>query len=193
MHIPALWILRDLFSPVNSQHCTGFIQSMVFILATVPNMLQSRGMFSAPHAWSLPLPSEVLLLHYLWYYTYQIECSMQGILAVVQQTTFRAICACMWHRISVLILYDARNGLQRLYLFRLQATWKQSHACLMSCWHNAFVLLRVQVLRSDSLTVNCKQMEFYIQIPKQIQLFVHDCHCDGLADFISMLLVKSSQ
>lgn len=89
------WILRHLFSPGNSQHCTGFIQSMVSVLATIPNMLQSMGVFSALHAWSLPLLAELLLLHCLWYSTYQMRAQCKQVLPVLQLTMFRAICTAL--------------------------------------------------------------------------------------------------
>lgn len=95
MHISALWILRHLFSPGNSQHCTGFIQSMVSIIATIPNMLQSMGVFSALHAWSLPLLAELLLLYCLWYSTYQMSAQCKQVLPVLQLTMFRAICTAL--------------------------------------------------------------------------------------------------
>lgn len=79
-------------------HCTGFIQSIASTLQSFPAGCRAQTCFL------LFLPAEVLLLH-CW--------GVTGSWGVLQQAMLRGI--------SMLVLDEASDGLQMLYLFRLEA------------------------------------------------------------------------
>lgn len=83
------WICRDLFGLGGSKNCMSFIESIASTLQPFPACCRAQACFlSAPRSsWGVAAALLVVL---------QLpgECSVQAVLPVLQQATFRAACTC---------------------------------------------------------------------------------------------------
>lgn len=127
-HIPALWVNLQRpvwpgrFKALHGLHPVHSIHS-----TTIPSTLQSTGMFSFCTSFQL----RCCLPHCWWCCScpWSAQCR-QCYLCSSRPCSELPACAT---GISVLVLDEASDGLQRLYLFKLQAAWKQPHSLQAVC------------------------------------------------------------